>query len=83
MTNADKFKEIFGLYATEFWAKPEKDMLKWLNMPYSNDSYNNDLLINAIFRKDNSNYCNTCPNNLKNGGNGVCNCILGSPVVIT
>lgn len=31
MTNAEKFKEIFGIYATEFWAKSEKDMLNWLN----------------------------------------------------
>lgn len=31
MTNSDKFKEIFGLYATEVWAMPEKDFLKWLN----------------------------------------------------
>lgn len=31
MTNADKFKAIFGLYATELWAKPEKDFLEWLN----------------------------------------------------
>lgn len=74
MTNADKFKEIFGLYATEFWAKPEKDMLKWLNMPY----YNNSDLINAIYKKDDSNYCDTCPNNLKNGGSGICYCTLGS-----
>ena len=31
MTNADKFKRIFGLYATELWAKPEKEFLEWLN----------------------------------------------------
>ena len=31
MTNADKFKEIFGLYATELWGKPEKEFLEWLN----------------------------------------------------
>ena len=31
MTNADKFKGIFGLYATEIWAKPEKEFLEWLN----------------------------------------------------
>lgn len=31
MTNADKFKSIFGLYATELWAKPEKDFIEWLN----------------------------------------------------
>ena len=31
MTNADKFKSLFGLYATELWAMPEKDFLKWIN----------------------------------------------------
>lgn len=31
MTNADKFKSIFGLYATELWVKPEKDFIEWLN----------------------------------------------------
>ena len=31
MTNAEKFKNIFGLYATELWAKSEKEFLKWLN----------------------------------------------------
>ena len=31
MTNADKFKEIFGIYATELWAKPEEELLAWLN----------------------------------------------------
>ena len=78
MTNAEKFKNIFGLYATEFWAKSEKDLLKWLNTPYNNDNF-----INAIYRKDYSDYCSTCPNNLKNGGSGVCNCTLGSHVIMT
>ena len=31
MTNADKFKSIFGLYATELWSKSEKEFLEWLN----------------------------------------------------
>lgn len=34
MTNANKFKEIFGLYATELWVMPEADFLKWLNADY-------------------------------------------------
>lgn len=83
MTNAEKFKEIFGLYATEFWAKSEKDMLEWLNTPYGNVdvtyyNYNIDNLLN--YKKDISDYCKTCPNNPKNGGRGICNCILGSPI---
>ena len=31
MNNADKFKQIFDLYATELWAMSEKDFLAWLN----------------------------------------------------
>ena len=31
MTNAEKFKCVFGLYATELWAMDEDEMLKWLN----------------------------------------------------
>jgi len=34
MTNAVKFQEQFGLYATELWAKPEKEFLDWLNAEY-------------------------------------------------
>lgn len=31
MNNAEKFRDVFGFYATELWAMPEKDFLKWLN----------------------------------------------------
>ena len=31
MKNADKFKGIFGIYASELWAKSEKEFLVWLN----------------------------------------------------
>ena len=31
MTNAEKFKQVFRIYATELWAKPEKEFLEWLN----------------------------------------------------
>ena len=31
MTNAEKFKQAFGIYATELWAMLEEDFLKWLN----------------------------------------------------
>ena len=31
MTNAEKFQAIFGRYATEMWALPEEEFLKWLN----------------------------------------------------
>lgn len=37
MTNADKFKEIFGLYATELWVMLEVDFLKWLNADYTTE----------------------------------------------
>lgn len=38
MTNADKFKNLFGIYATELWSMPEKDFLKWLNSEVMNCS---------------------------------------------
>ena len=31
MKNADKFKAVFGLYATELWSMPEEEFLRWLN----------------------------------------------------
>lgn len=31
MNNAEKFKSIFGIYATELWAMPEDKFLEWLN----------------------------------------------------
>ena len=31
MKNADKFKDIFGLYASELWSFSEKKFLEWLN----------------------------------------------------
>lgn len=31
MNNAEKFKQTFGLYATELWSMPESDFLEWLN----------------------------------------------------
>ena len=31
MTNAQKFQETFGIYATEMWTMSEHDFLKWLN----------------------------------------------------
>ena len=34
MTNAEKFQEIFGYYATEMWAKSEKEFLEWINTDY-------------------------------------------------
>jgi len=34
MTNAEKFLEVFGWYATEMWAKPEDEFLNWINSEY-------------------------------------------------
>ena len=31
MVRAEKFKEIFGIYAEEFWSKSEQEMLDWIN----------------------------------------------------
>lgn len=37
MTNAEKFKEVFGVYATETWAMPVSDFLQWLNGEYNGE----------------------------------------------
>lgn len=31
MTNAERFRGIFGKYATELWAMSEPEFLAWLN----------------------------------------------------
>lgn len=36
-TNADLFKQIFGIYATEVWSMNETDFLKWLNEEVKNN----------------------------------------------
>lgn len=35
VNNAEKFKDVFGLYATELWSMPEKKFLDWLNNNYT------------------------------------------------
>ena len=37
MTNAEKFKQLFGIYATELWAMPEEKFLEWLNAETGQD----------------------------------------------
>lgn len=37
MNNAEKFKFIFGLYATELWAMSEESFLSWLNSEYEDE----------------------------------------------
>lgn len=34
MNNAEKFNEVFGIYATELWAKSEAELLEWLRGEY-------------------------------------------------
>ena len=34
MRNAEKFKEVFGLFSTELWTKTEKEFLEWANKEY-------------------------------------------------
>ena len=55
MTNADKFKRIFGIRATELWAKPEKEFLEWLNadVPDTNvdDTIHRQAAIDALLEE--------------------------------
>ncbi len=34
MTNAEKFKQMFGIYLEEFWSMSEKEMLEFINAEY-------------------------------------------------
>ena len=36
-TNAEIFKQTFGIYATELWSMKEADFLKWLNSEVKNE----------------------------------------------
>lgn len=36
MNNAERFKEVFDMYATEVWSMPEKLFLEWLNSEAKN-----------------------------------------------
>ena len=40
MSNAEKFKSVFGLYATEIWASSEAQFLNWLNADYIDEVQN-------------------------------------------
>lgn len=31
MNNAKRFNDVFGIYAIELWAMPEKEFIEWLN----------------------------------------------------
>ena len=42
MTNAEKFKDMFGLYATELWAMTESEFLNWLNAESTNNTDRNE-----------------------------------------
>ena len=34
MNNAEVFKSVFGVWATEIWALPESEFLQWLSSPH-------------------------------------------------
>ena len=85
MINAEKFKEIFNIYATELWAMSEKNFLKWLNSEYKDpNNYQENIIPDEYLYhlppsiSMNNQYCQTCNNNPANGGTGICHCILGS-----
>lgn len=61
MTNADKFKQLFGIYATELWAMPENDFLEWLNKDVSNRTTEQQKAQNERVNCENTK-CDNCVN---------------------
>ena len=55
MTNAEKFQKVFGYYATDMWAKPEKEFLEWINAEaleqetVSRESYDHEFNLRKMF----------------------------------
>lgn len=39
MNNAEKFIQVFDIYATELWAMTEAEFLKWLNHNYTGQEH--------------------------------------------
>lgn len=60
MTNADKFKAVFGMYSEEFWAKPEQDMLSWINSEYQKPQTNADRIRNMTDEELAKWFCSMC-----------------------
>ena len=57
------YEDYFGGLTEEEYVKQTEEHFKWIKEHSLNNFQNHS--------------CNKCPNNPKNGGNGICNCILG------
>jgi len=59
MKVADRFKQIFGVYATEIWALPEDQFLGWLNseapeLHFGIAEMTNRDILEQIYKRNNS-----------------------------
>lgn len=59
MKVADRFKQIFGVYATEIWALPEDKFLNWLNseapeLQFGIKEITNREILERIYKRNNS-----------------------------
>lgn len=59
MTNSERFRNIFGVYATEIWALPEEEFLQWLNSEEQNVG---EWITNLYAYGENRYECNQCHN---------------------
>ena len=82
-------EEMIAAYTPEEWRKIIKDEMDKLGLGFSEDTkYQKENLFDDL-NGQNKDYfvyqtqkaCGQCPNNHNNGGNGICHCILGSPVI--
>ena len=62
MNNSEKFKKVFGIYAEEFWAKPEKEMLDWIAEETKSDRKKGKWIfhIDDLFPEESTQECSVC-----------------------
>lgn len=85
---SDKLEKYFVEEISLHNMKDPLEILNWYRNLYYKEASNTErgIVANAINDlivkyKPEVSPCDKCANNPKNGGNGICNCILGTPII--
>ena len=60
MNNSELFKQVFGIYAEEFWAYPEEKMLDWLTSDVPNTNVGENVHGRWVVDEDGNIECSVC-----------------------